>query len=81
MFGHIRDVSEDPNSLVFVLIDEVESLAHARTQALSGKYENQTQYFINEVVEIDIINYFPSFKKMSKCDKIDLGFGNSWARS
>lgn len=38
MFSKIKDILEDNNILVCVLIDEVESLAHARDQCVSGKF-------------------------------------------
>lgn len=37
MFNKITEIVENKNLLVCVLIDEVESLAHARTQCISGK--------------------------------------------
>lgn len=37
MFSKIMEVVENKNVLVCVLIDEVESLAHARSQCVSGK--------------------------------------------
>lgn len=40
MFSRINDFVENRNILVCVLIDEVESLAHARNQCLSGKIKN-----------------------------------------
>lgn len=36
MFAKIKDVTENSNNLVCVLIDEIESLAHARNKCLSG---------------------------------------------
>lgn len=38
MFTKIKEVLEDSNILVCVLIDEVESLAHARDQCISGMF-------------------------------------------
>lgn len=37
MFNKIIELVENKNILVCVLIDEVESLAHARSQCVSGK--------------------------------------------
>lgn len=37
MFGKIREIIEEQDTLVCVLIDEVESLAHARQQSMIGK--------------------------------------------
>lgn len=37
MFSRITEVVENKDVLVCVLIDEVESLAHARNQCVSGK--------------------------------------------
>lgn len=37
MFNKITEILENKDLLVCVLIDEVESLAHARTQCASGK--------------------------------------------
>lgn len=38
MFARIHEMIEDPSMLICVLIDEIESLAHARSQCMSGKY-------------------------------------------
>lgn len=38
MFTKIKEILEDTNILVCVLIDEVESLAHARDQCISGVF-------------------------------------------
>ena len=54
MFARITEIVENPNVLVCVLIDEVESLAHARNQCLSGessfrvlnKINSYSDYFI-----------------------------------
>lgn len=37
MFSRIREIVEEEDTLVCVLIDEVESLAHARQQCMSGE--------------------------------------------
>lgn len=41
MFNNILEVVQNDNVLVCVLIDEVESLAHARNQCVSGKNEKK----------------------------------------
>lgn len=53
MFSRINDFVENRNILVCVLIDEVESLAHARNQCLSGKIKN-----IKTTIVIKILTYF-----------------------
>ncbi|XP_044736682.1 pachytene checkpoint protein 2 homolog [Chrysoperla carnea] len=80
MFAHIRDVSEDVNSLVFVLIDEVESLAHARTQALSGTEPSDSIRVVNAVLtQIDqMCKYNNVFilTTSNMTEAIDLAFVN-----
>lgn len=39
MFNKITEVVQNKELLVCVLIDEVESLAHARNQCVSGRYK------------------------------------------
>lgn len=47
MFSKIMDIIEDPQILACVLIDEIESLAHARDKCLSGEWGNQENLLDN----------------------------------
>lgn len=37
MFNKVNEFLKDPDTIVFILIDEIESLTHARSKCLSGK--------------------------------------------
>ncbi|KAG5858453.1 hypothetical protein JTB14_026453 [Gonioctena quinquepunctata] len=56
MFNKIREVIENTSTLVCVLIDEVESLAHARNQCLSGSEPSDSIKVVNALLtQIDQI--------------------------
>ncbi|KAK9693162.1 ATPase family associated with various cellular activities (AAA) [Popillia japonica] len=56
MFTRIKEIIEDPNILVCMLIDEVESLAHARDLCISGNEPSDSVRVVNAVLtQIDQI--------------------------
>lgn len=56
MFTKIQEYIEDPQALVCVLIDEVESLTHARQSALAGTEPSDSIRVVNAVLtQIDQI--------------------------
>lgn len=71
-------MSSDPNSLVFVLIDEVESLARARTQAMSGTEPSDAIRVVNAVLtQIDQMTRFKNVLILTTSNMtgaIDLAF-------
>lgn len=50
MFTKIQEYVEDPQALVCVLIDEVESLTHARQSALAGTEPSDSLRVVNAVL-------------------------------
>ncbi|XP_069700266.1 pachytene checkpoint protein 2 homolog [Periplaneta americana] len=61
MFAKIQEYIEDPDALVCILIDEVESLTHARQSALSGTEPSDSLRVVNAVLtEIDRFRRFPN---------------------
>lgn len=50
MFSKIQDYLENPNALVCVLIDEVESLTLARNSVLSGTEPSDSIRVVNAVL-------------------------------
>lgn len=61
MFGKIREVVENDRLLVCVLIDEIESLAHARTKCLSENEPSDSIKVVNAVLtQIDQIKRYPN---------------------
>lgn len=61
MFEKIKEVIENTKLLVCVLIDEIESLAHARTQCLSGNEPSDSIKVVNAVLtQIDQIKRHPN---------------------
>lgn len=44
MFANINDIIADTSMFVCILIDEIESLTHAREYCMSGKHEKKTIY-------------------------------------
>jgi SpoVK/Ycf46/Vps4 family AAA+-type ATPase len=56
MFTKIREYVDNPQALVCVLIDEVESLTHARQSALAGTEPSDSLRVVNAVLtQIDHI--------------------------
>lgn len=61
MFTKIKEIIEDSNILVCVLIDEIESLAHARDQCMSGNEPSDSIRVVNAVLtQIDQIKRHPN---------------------
>lgn len=59
MFGKIREIVEEPDTLVFLLIDEVESLAHARQKCMSGSEPSDSVRVVNALLtEVDQMKRF-----------------------
>lgn len=60
LFTGIRQVAEDPNALVTILIDEVESITFARN-ALSSAEPSDSMRVVNAVLtQIDQLQRFPN---------------------
>lgn len=61
MFQRIQELIDDPEALVFVLIDEVESLTAARTAAMSGSEPSDAIRVVNALLtQIDQIKKYPN---------------------
>lgn len=61
MFTKIKEICENKDILVCVLIDEVESLAHARDQCISGNEPSDSVRVVNAMLtQIDQIKMFPN---------------------
>lgn len=61
MFNKIRELIEDNTAIVCVLVDEVESLTHARETSLSGTEPSDSIRVVNAVLtQIDQIRRFPN---------------------
>lgn len=78
MFSSIKEIIENENILVCVLIDEVESLAHAREQCLSGVEPSDAIRVVNAVLtQIDQIKRYPNVLILATSNltkSIDLAF-------
>lgn len=61
MFQKILTLIEDGTTLVFVLIDEVESLAHCRSAAICGNEPSDAIRVVNALLtQIDILKRYPN---------------------
>jgi len=61
MFQRIEELISDPDALVFVLIDEVESLTAARSAAMSGSEPSDAIRVVNALLtQIDRIKNYPN---------------------
>ncbi|XP_065672909.1 pachytene checkpoint protein 2 homolog isoform X2 [Hydra vulgaris] len=78
MFQRIQELIDDPESLVFVLIDEVESLTAARTAAMKGAEPSDAIRVVNALLtQIDNIRRFPNVMILTTSNitgAIDLAF-------
>lgn len=78
MFGRIQELVEDTDCLVVVLIDEVESLARARTSGSSSNEPSDSVRVVNALLtQIDQIKRFPNVLILSTSNisgTIDLAF-------
>ncbi|KAJ8972678.1 hypothetical protein NQ317_001698 [Molorchus minor] len=78
MFTKIREIVENSSVLVCVLIDEVESLAHARDQCVSGNEPSDSIRVVNAVLtQIDQIKRYKNvliLATSNMTETIDLAF-------
>ena len=76
MFEHVRELASDPSCLVFVLIDEVESLTAARANA--GNDPSDAVRVVNAVLtQIDRLKDFPNVMVLATSnitDRVDAAF-------
>uniref|UniRef100_W8CEG0 Pachytene checkpoint protein 2 n=1 Tax=Ceratitis capitata TaxID=7213 RepID=W8CEG0_CERCA len=77
LFAKIREIVVDPNNLVCVLIDEVESLAYAR-DCMSGQEPKDAMRVVNALLtQLDAIKEHPNVLILATsnlADTIDLAF-------
>ncbi|XP_034245789.1 pachytene checkpoint protein 2 homolog [Thrips palmi] len=77
MFSKVKDLVENPNALVIVLIDEVESLTHSRSSS-GGVEPSDAIRTVNAVLtQIDELKKYPNVLIMATSnvtDAIDLAF-------
>lgn len=60
LFSSIKEVAEDPNSLVLILIDEVESITYAR-DCVSSNEPSDSLRVVNAVLQIlDQLRRYPN---------------------
>ena len=78
MFHKIQELIDDPEALVCVLIDEVESLTAARKSAMAGSEPSDAIRVVNAVLtQIDQIKRFPNVILLTTSNvtgAIDLAF-------
>lgn len=76
MFTSIRDVADDPESLVVILIDEVESIAYSR--AVSTQEPSDSLRVVNAVLtQLDILKRHSNVLVLTTsnlCGSIDMAF-------
>lgn len=61
MFSKIQELIEDPDALVCVLIDEVESLTAARKASMAGTEPSDAIRVVNALLtQLDQIRRFPN---------------------
>lgn len=78
MFSKIVEILDDPETLVCVLIDEVESLAHARDKCMSGNEPSDSMRVVNTLLtQIDQLKKHPNVLILATSnltDTIDVAF-------
>ncbi|KAK3085404.1 hypothetical protein FSP39_002835 [Pinctada imbricata] len=78
MFQKIQELIDDPDALVFVLIDEVESLTAARKSSMSGSDPSDAIRVVNALLtQLDQIKRFPNVMILTTSNvtgAIDLAF-------
>ncbi|XP_060522110.1 pachytene checkpoint protein 2 homolog [Cylas formicarius] len=78
MFSKIREICENEKMLVCLLIDEVESLAHARDQCVSGTEPSDSIRVVNAMLtQLDQIKRFPNvliLATSNMTEAIDIAF-------
>ncbi|XP_041984705.1 pachytene checkpoint protein 2 homolog [Aricia agestis] len=61
LFDRIREIVDDPKMLACVLVDEVESLAHARRAALAGLEPSDSIRAVNAILtQLDRLKRYPN---------------------
>ncbi|KAL5272689.1 hypothetical protein ACHWQZ_G000769 [Mnemiopsis leidyi] len=77
MFDKIQELIDDPQALVFVLIDEVESLTAAR-QTMSGSEPSDAVRVVNALLtQLDVIKQYPNVLILTTSNvsgNVDLAF-------
>ncbi|KAJ0180905.1 hypothetical protein K1T71_002990 [Dendrolimus kikuchii] len=78
LFEHITEIVEDRQLLLCVLIDEVESLAHARRSALAGVEPSDSIRAVNALLtQLDRLRFYPNTLVLTTSNvtgAIDLAF-------
>ncbi|XP_015517357.1 pachytene checkpoint protein 2 homolog isoform X1 [Neodiprion pinetum] len=78
MFGELKQLLENPDALVCVLIDEVESLAHARKSSVSGTEPSDSIRVVNALLtQLDHIKRYQNVLILTTSnvtEAIDLAF-------
>lgn len=78
LFNEIRVLLQDSKALVIVLIDEIESLAHARKACMNGTEPSDSIRVVNALLtQIDSIKRFPNVLILTTSnltEAIDLAF-------
>lgn len=65
-FSKIRDVADDPECLVFVLIDEIESVASQRSNIDSGTEPTDSIRVVNAILtQLDSLKRYPNILVLS----------------
>ncbi|XP_011495074.1 PREDICTED: pachytene checkpoint protein 2 homolog [Ceratosolen solmsi marchali] len=61
IFNEIKILLQDPKALIFILIDEIESLAHARKACTTGSEPSDSIRVVNALLtQLDNIKQFPN---------------------
>ena len=83
MFHKIQELIDDPEIIVCVLIDEVESLTAARKSAMSGSEPSDAIRVVNALLtQLDQIRRYPNVLILTTSNvtgAIDLAFVDRWA--
>ncbi|KAF6206922.1 hypothetical protein GE061_018158 [Apolygus lucorum] len=78
MFGKIREIACDPQTLLCVLIDEVESLTHSRSASTNGSEPSDAIRVVNAVLtHLDILKSYPNILTLTTSNvtnAIDIAF-------
>lgn len=72
LFQQLHEYLEDPQTFVFILIDEVESLTAARQASLSGSEPSDAIRVVNAILtQIDGLKRFPNAMLMTTTNLIE----------
>lgn len=78
LFNEIKTLMQDPKALICILIDEIESLAHARKACASGNEPSDSVRVVNALLtQLDSIKSFPNVLILTTSnltEAIDLAF-------